>query len=621
MARWRLIAACLCVFSLSSVASALAGTPIEDDSGAEWAVAQPLPPSPPAGVEEPRVPISLGSIGDIKFEAPNRGALITSGNGSSIPAGVWLYNGVRWRELSDKCGATDGRVAWAGPDEFWTVSDGRRGQAQTSKESPPIEDDTLCHFAPGPTGALEIVGSYASLPFLASSYLPMHAAGCIAPNDCWFGGDPLHEPQTGSFQLHWDGSKIEREPYLPEGHGVRDMQPFAGQLYEGLRLLTSDRPGEVQRPAPALVINPQSSATTFEALGELPLYEAGEFSFALDFLHLGADSESIWAAAGAVIHTPAGSEEAGVTVLHKTASSEWAQVLGPQSSPSGRDRFPQAVVDAIAAEPETSSAWLALDSKTDADNLSPLAHANLVRITTDGTISDELSLPAPGGAYGPLGAARQLVCPAVHDCWLSTLDGWLLHLATSPEQEAEKTATNRDADPVFASEEPITFRPPDEGVPQEPSDELPLDTSESEAEPPVEVKEPPAKVIVTDPLLTHLRSRLLHHTTLQLSFHLAVKARVNLRALRHSKLVASTGVHVLGRGNRTLTLLLNPRRWPTKLDLQTHALAKLPTHVRTGAPSETSTKSAPSRSNTVGTRLVEPARLISEAGSLGWGAL
>ena len=103
---------------------------LKDESEASWQVEQPAPPPPEqAGVPPSTVPVSLGHIGDIEFYEPNRGALITSGNGSSIPPGVWFYNGAGWRELSNQCGATDGRIAWAGPDEFWTVSDGRPGQA------------------------------------------------------------------------------------------------------------------------------------------------------------------------------------------------------------------------------------------------------------------------------------------------------------------------------------------------------------------------------------------------------------------------------------------------------------------------------------------------------------
>ncbi len=66
-------------------------------------------------------------------------------------------------------------------------------------------------------------------------------------------------------------------------------------------------------------------------------------------------------------------------------------------------------------------------------------------------------------------------------------------------------------------------------------------------------------------------------TTLELSFHLAVKARVRLLATRHKQVVASTPMRTLAAGNRKLLLALNRKRWPTKLSLQTHPLAPLPT--------------------------------------------
>jgi hypothetical protein len=79
------------------------------------------------------------------------------------------------------------------------------------------------------------------------------------------------------------------------------------------------------------------------------------------------------------------------------------------------------------------------------------------------------------------------------------------------------------------------------------------------------------------PLLSDVHTRLLHGTTLELSFHLAVKARVRLLAKRHSHVVASTPMRTLKAGKRSLQLRLNVNRWPTKLDLQTQALAPLPT--------------------------------------------
>jgi hypothetical protein len=78
-------------------------------------------------------------------------------------------------------------------------------------------------------------------------------------------------------------------------------------------------------------------------------------------------------------------------------------------------------------------------------------------------------------------------------------------------------------------------------------------------------------------LLSHVRTKLIHRTTLELDFHLAAKARVRLVAKRKRRVVASTANHVFAAGNRKLLLVLSVKNWPTKLDLQTHALEPLPT--------------------------------------------
>src|SRR5277367_3686895 len=125
-----------------------------DEGGASWRLEQPLPPKAPPGAPEASLPIGLGQVGDIEFFEPNRGLLITHGNGSAIPPGVWAYNGVEWHELAEVCGASEGSIAWAGPADFWTVSDGRPGQVNESsgtnlERAVPLEDNTLCHFAHG----------------------------------------------------------------------------------------------------------------------------------------------------------------------------------------------------------------------------------------------------------------------------------------------------------------------------------------------------------------------------------------------------------------------------------------------------------------------------------------
>ncbi len=608
----------LLALGLALAAPPAGAAPLADDGGAEWQVEQPLPPPPAlAGVETSEAPVSLGQIGDIEFyeHQPNRGALITSGNGGSVEPGVWFYNGAGWRELSNKCGATDGRIAWAGPDEFWTVSDGRAGQTVASgSERPPREDNTLCHFAPGPKGHIEIVGSYASVPFLGSSYQPMHAAACFAPNNCWFGGEPLPPPQVGAFMLHWNGSELEPQPFLPEGHPVWDMVPFESRLYESMRIQTGDKAVTPSSRPPVL------RTIKAEVSGEESFFEPAapenhflypslnEFSTALDYLRLSTSEGSLWAAAGAQVPPPPGNiRAAGVTILTKPEGGEWQSVIGPQEEeteanpPPGQITFPEQVATSIAAEPGTSSAWLGLDSEEDAPHPKPVVRASLARVASDGTVTDRLELPAPEDPHGPLGAATRIACPGQHDCWASTVGGWLLHLAAPGERTGPALA-----DPVFErieDGEPVTFRPRDAGVPEEASDVVPENTSGEETftrseelvKPP---KEELARVAV--PLLSHIHARVRHRTQLVLSFHLAVKAKVRLLALRRKKVVARTPMRTLGAGNRRLVLRLNPRRWPEHLKLQTHALAPLPTQT-----------SLSPNVNAISTSFVAPARLLS----------
>jgi hypothetical protein len=78
------------------------------------------------------------------------------------------------------------------------------------------------------------------------------------------------------------------------------------------------------------------------------------------------------------------------------------------------------------------------------------------------------------------------------------------------------------------------------------------------------------------PLLTHIRSHL-RGNTLELRFHLAVKARIRLVAKRRRTVVAATRALTFAAGERKLLLRLDVRRWPTKLVLETRALAQLPT--------------------------------------------
>lgn len=557
---------------------------------ATWRLEQPRPPKPPPGVEESSVPIALGTIGDIEFFAPNRGLLITAGNPPTIPPGVWAYDGVEWHELATVCGATDGRIAWAGPEEFWTVSDGRPGQAAEAGrlEQAPLQDNTLCHFSAG-----RVVGSYAHPAFRTDSYQAMHAAACIGPNDCWFAGNTLPEPGIGAFQLHWNGGSLEAEPYPEEGHAVEDMRLLEEHLYESVRLESGDRV-TTPRAEPPVVhrINPDGVTPAFESELELPLYGSKEIPEALDFLNLSAADGILWGAAGA---KRASAGEPGQLTVVRRAAGNWSQLVGA-AHPLGGGLFPEeaellpegamsAAVRSIAAEPATNSAWVALAAR---EQRNPTARAALLHISAEGKVIETQSLPSArerSEGTGGKGSAAKLACPAPHDCWLATTQGWLYHLAP----EKERTLA-RDTDPAFAAL--IADRPHDQGLPQVPADAPPPDTSGLVEAPPnyggafAEAK-PQVEATVKAPLLTHIRSRLVHGTTLELRFHLAVKARVRLLAKRRKAVIASTRTYTFDAGDRKLLLRLDRRRWPNKLALDTHPLAPLPTE--------------PSRSSNVGT--------------------
>jgi hypothetical protein len=612
------LAAALAVLSLPACAFAEVEV-LKDDGNASWHEEQPLPPPPSPGAQQPPNPIGLGHIGDIEFWAPDRGLLITHGDGSTIPAGVWAYDGERWKELASVCGATDGRIAWEGGNEFWTVSDGRPGQAASKGQGklPPLEDDTLCHFAGG-----QVVGSYASLAFRASSYEAMHAAGCIGQGDCWFAGEPLSEelPLKGSFHLHWDGSSVSEEPYEGESQPVQDMRLFQGHLYESVRVTHEARtPGGEEVPVLHL-LNPKGSLPLFknipglvvepeeppESAGGVPLHVPGEFFEALRSLSLSPDEAGLWGATSGVRATelPTGSTPGQVTVV-RYSGEEWTQILGPSTKPSGMEKLPNDVVESIAAEPGTNSAWVALDTESDAEQPSPTASAIVARISSDGAVSDEQTLPSQAEqekGVVPRGAAAKISCPAAHDCWLATTQGWLFHLTNGQSYGVDEEGFSKL----------ITDRPADQGLPQQQPDAPPEDNSGLLGELPpafgslAETAKSPIESLVSVPLLSGIHSRLIHGTTLELRFHLAALARVRLIARRGRSVVASTPTRTLAAGSRKLLLRLNARRWPTKLDLQTHALAPLPT---------VSTRSAGVESVT--TRLAFPnLRSLTTPGSL-----
>jgi hypothetical protein len=606
------------IVSLTAVAMLLAPAGAHAGGGAAWHFEPALAPPQPEGVAPAPYPVAVGSVGAISFWAPNRGLLITGGTragGGVVPAGLYAYDGVSWHQLASVCGGAKGRIAWAGPDEFWTISDQRAGQIVAGGQSQgDLEALSLCHFQGD-----QVVGSYAMPLGEPDSYMEMDAAACLSSSDCWFAGQDGQPPNVGSFHLHWNGSEVSTV-YDSSDHAVTGMTSFDGKLYEGLAIDAEDsylpeeeessrplqpplHPPVIRTIAPAgqtqLCAGAQSSfcnAFLFSVGQTLPLYPErtlpdalGGFDLATDGSPLGAGATQLWAGADPLQHAPAGSGIAKVTILHDLKGT-WTQVLpaanGSSTLPEGSilsgstSDVSQTELDepgsgSIAPMPGTESAWLSLDGGADT--------AQVALLEANGAVAAVDELPEAGEDVGFRGTAGPIACPALNDCWMasnptaSTAGGWLFHLTDGAPLES-------DTDPLFDGEDPvIASRPLDSGVPVVYPDGFAEDDSLANQQPAPAPTAPPEettplapKAKKAKPLVKDVKSRFLHHRTLVIAFTLTAKAHVQLIARAKGRVVAETREASLRAGSHQLSLTLDPARWPTKLSFEAKPIGVSP---------------------------------------------
>lgn len=552
------------------------------DQGASWQFAPAEAPPPPAGAQPSPFPTALGDVGDISFWAPNRGLLITAGN-ALVPAGLYAYDGVSWHQLSSECGATDGRIAWAGPDEFWTISDQRPGQITANGTNSFLyEDVSLCHFFEG-----QIVGSYALPVDQPNSYRPMDAAACDGPKDCWFGGQLGETQDSGAFHLYWNGSTLS-VVYSPQDHAIASMAVDQREIYESVQLAPSDSYDKESVTSPPLLHTIVTSDPSEVFHPKFPI-EAGCVGFCstlpnygtntsnqvvapdtLAGLSLSSDSSpsgegpassQLWAIAGPdTTRPPVGQGEAHPVAL-RYSNEEWTQIVPNLASfEPGEDPI------GVAADPGEQAAWVTIRSEDGA------AHVDLLSATGGGkwSVSERVAL-GPEQGVGARGEAGPIACPSAHECWLATNKGWLFHLTNG-------APLANDGDPFFDGQDGvITYRPPDNGVPEVLPDEESEGGSSAAQQPvsPVVAPEtgstPGLKEAVKKGLVSHVRTRLLKGDVLELTFMLSGKAHVQLLASRHGTVVVRSRRETLRKGAHTLRVTLDPKRWPTKLAL--HATA------------------------------------------------
>ena len=510
-----------------------------------WRLEQPAPP------QGAPFKVPLGTPGDLRFWAPNRGLLAVEGN-STIPRGLFYYNGQEWRQLSTVCGGPGDstRIAWAGPREFWTITEPSR---------PRIGSGTsLCRFKDG-----QVVASYSTADQSPDPYRPMRGASCAGENDCWFAGVGAQDPtgeRAGAFHLRWDGTNLTTV-YAPQGRGVTDVEPFAGRYWESLLI------GRAPENTTDEIEPRETGSDKPRLLGTIAngVFDKDPFTFAdrtgvppdgTELLTLDSDGQQLWAGGGGAASGEPGSAAAKDVdrFVERPPAALRSTGAGWQELPLSPLQFAQTerIAD-IAAVPGTASAWAAVQPYADRRSLN--AKAKVALLAPDGT-STVTRLPTSGAGRG---SAARIEFTGPNEGWLVTYAGWLFHYT-------DGTPLPRDEDPAFGSL--ITFRP-NEAAEQFIPDAPPQDDSLLFAPPPVEVEQQsqaaqaPAKRLPA--LLRDIKVGVRNKRTLVVSFRLRRTATISLIAIRKKKVVARTTKRKYRPGKVTLSLKLDPKRWPTRL--------------------------------------------------------
>lgn len=530
------------------IAAALAGLALLLPAAAQaeptWRLEQP---APPAGAP---FKVPLGAPGDLDFYAPNRGLLAIEGN-DTVAQGLYFYDGVEWRPLATVCGggAATTRIAWAGPDEFWTITEPSKPRAGAGI--------ALCRFKGG-----VVVGSYSSPNASPDPFRQMTSAACSGPTDCWFGGIGSADAagnRVGAFFLHWDGTDL-RTVYDPQGRGVSDLvtdgDRYITTRYVGRR--AEDRGGspDLARPEPTGPRLIRSlTAGRFGDEGWLANSDVRYPEDATELLAADRDLDGdLWVVGGGAASGPAAPAEGqyprGPIAVRRTPVA-WQDVpLDPEAV------APDETFVDVAGLPGSPDALVATSPYDERRQTTVKARVAIVQ--PDGTVRTT-RLPTSGAGRG---AAAKVACPAPDDCWMVTAAGWLFHYT-------DGTTFERVTDPAFARR--IDQRP-NESQEQFVPDGPPVDDSQLFAPPPeapAPTVETPTVAPVTAPaLLTNPRARVVRTRrglVLVVSFTLRRDARLGLVASRGGREVGRVRLTRLKKGRRALRLRVTRKRYPTKL--------------------------------------------------------
>ncbi len=545
---------------LATCVALVCGAAASAASGAAWT---PVPlPAPPGG----QFSVPAGFVGDMAFWAPNRG-LMTVGGNNSVKPGLYSWDGESWHQLSTVCGGgPNAKIAWAGPDEFWTITGPSVGTLPNGLG--------LCHYKAG-----AVVGSYSF--YNVPDFVPqVEAATCRTPSDCWFGGvgaSSVSGGAVGAFHLHWDGSALT-SVYDGQGRGVSDLITHRGQVLESTYV--GPAPGAqgaqpyLAAPEPVPALLHRIDGTTFANDPFAPAELPGVPADGTELRSLDTDGTTAWAVGGGANSGPSAADgfvARPPIAVRKDGDGPWQELALQGDVPT--DRW----FGSVAAVPGTRAAWATV-SNTEVAGATPSGETtapSVASISEDGLVRIERLDDREGGSAR--GAATAVACPAADDCWLATAKGYLY-------RRTDGATYDRDTDPAFQGT--IAIRP-NEAASQVIPDEPPADDSRLLA-PPVEL--PPAAAPVpnqcaTPPALVSrvkasrrplTKAQLRQQNariTLVVRFRLARPAKVGIVGKRGKRTVGRAKPRTLKAGTRSLSFVVRRKSFPKKISFSLKELA------------------------------------------------
>jgi hypothetical protein len=545
---------------LATCVALVCGAAASAASGATWT---PVPlPAPPGG----QFSVPAGFVGDMAFWAPNRG-LMTVGGNNSVKPGLYSWDGESWHQLSTVCGGgPNAKIAWAGPDEFWTITGPSVGTLPNGLG--------LCHYEAG-----AVVGSYSF--YNVPDFVPqVNAATCRTATDCWFGGvgaSSVSGNGVGAFHLHWDGSALT-SVYDGQGRGVSDLITHRGQVLESTYV--GPGPGALgaqpflnaPEPVPALLHRIDGTTFTNDPFTPAPI--SGVPADGTELRALDTDGTTAWAVGGGANSGPStadGFVARPPIAVRKDGDGAWQELALQGDLPT--DRW----FGSVAAVPGTRAAWATV-ANTEVAGSTPsgeTAAPSVASISDDGLVQIERLDDREGGSAR--GAATAVACPTADDCWLATAKGYLYRRTSGATYP-------RDTDPAFQGT--IAIRP-NEAASQVIPDEPPADDSRLLA-PPVEL--PPAAAPVANPCATPpaLVSRVKAsrrpltkaqlrqqnaRITLVVRFRLARPAKVGIVGKRGKRTVGRAKARTLKAGTRSLSFVVRRKAFPKRISFSLKELA------------------------------------------------